>query len=367
MIKLTQTFCHTLSITRLTHYICDVMKSIIIYSILFLSMVNYAFGQDWHSVQHASTNVVVEFPKVPKLAEEKLYTKNGITKKTVYSTNFNNIEMVYHIEKLVNNEKKTIKSTVDRLIENTVVVLKGTTPKVIKKKDKGITYNYIETPLISGELVRSVVFVYNNYAYQLYTKGIITDVFNADGHRFLNSWNLENSATEQTKEKKKSKTAKIVEEFETEDSLIVWESYQLSEQLEVQLPGVPFKQTTVVEGGAINSVIESYAYNAPKANLNFVITIQPYSNEQGQLTNASIYSYYLERIKKKKQFKLVKEEAVERPHEGIEYVFSKGIQFYRLKLIRVNNVMYQFLIKGKRKSIYNEESAQFFNHINIIN
>lgn len=354
-------------ITHLTHYICSEMKSIFIYIVLLLGSVNFGFSQDWLPVKHPSTEVEVQFPKVPKLEKQQVFTKDGITNRSTYSTEYNNIIMVFQAETLVNSNKKTIKNAIDRIIEQTTVQLKGNDPKILKKKKDGLTYYYIEIPLITGELARSTVFTFDKYLYQIYAKGIITDVFSQDGNTFLNSWMLPNAIGEESFE---TTTDNFSEEKGTEAQTTTsneWLKYDLTNRLAVELPGNPFKKTTVLDNGSDDIVIDSYAFNEPKQSLNYVVTIRPYSIDQGQLTNASIYGYYLDQIIKNKHYKLISEEPVERPHEGVEYVFSKGIQFYRLKLIRVNNVMYQFLIKGKRKSIYNENSEYFFNNINITN
>jgi hypothetical protein len=325
-----------------------------------------SFTQDWVTVTNPNTEVQVSMPKVPKLEIEQLFTADGIVDRTTFSTIYENVTMVFQAETLPGSDKKSQKNAIDRMIENTTIFLKGSNPKSIRMKIDGIHYTYVETPLITGEMLRSHVFVHENFVYQVYVKGVITDVFGDNANLFLNSWSMNSILKEISDaiDMDEQDTTQVALPF---ISALDWNTYSIEPGLQFMLPGSPVKKTTIVENGLNDIEVNAIAYVNPEHKINYSVTIRPFTRDQGQLTNATIYSYYLERIRVNKKLKLVNKIDVDFPQEGKEYVFSKGIQFYRLKMIRANDTMYQFCIKGKRKSIYNQESEYFFNHISITN
>jgi hypothetical protein len=340
------------------------MKSFFLF-LIFCCLATMSFAQDWVTVTNPDTDVQVSMPKVPKLEKEQVFTADGMVERTTFSTVYEKVTMVFQAETLPGSNKSSGKNAIQRMIENTTIFLKGSNPKSIRMKKDGIQYAYVEAPLITGEMMRSQVFVYENYVYQVYVKGVITDVFGDNANLFLNSWSMNQILKEITNAIESEDTTSAVSVPFV--SALDWNVYTIEPALQVALPGNPVKKTTVVENGLNDIVVNAISYVNPEYRINYSVTIRPFTIDQGQLTNSTIYGYYLERIRVNKKLKLVNHAEIDFPEEGREYVFSKGIQFYRLKLIRANDVMYQFCIKGKRKSIFNEESEHFFNNISISN
>ncbi len=356
----------TLNASHRTSYICDTMKWTLIYIILAMFTCSTAFSQNenWEEVKDNQTGISIKMPQTPSFNQENRLTVNGVVTKEIYTTTHKDIELVFEIQAVIGDDKKANVQAINNALKLVAIQNQGTQRKKQSFKKDGFLYNYSETPLMSGNLIRSIVFVYQKKLIHIYVKGNIIDVFDIDANYYLESWNIPNvTVLEENKKEKKDKTNKK----NKEENIVVrktdfdWEVIQFGDKIEVEFPGNPFKKQTFINRSRSEILIAAYSYTSIQDRLVYVATKRKYSNDEGQLSDEALYDYMTERMVANKKIKKPKEIESE---AGRQYISTKFFKASRLKLIRINNIMYQFLVIGKRKNIYSDEVEYFFNQTN---
>ncbi|MEZ5009745.1 MAG: hypothetical protein R2753_16475 [Chitinophagales bacterium] len=331
------------------------MKLIFLH-ILVVCQLSIAFAQNevWVPVKDMISGVAVKMPQLPKYEQEELFTADGSIVKEIFSTEHNGVKLYFEVQPILSDAKKAHDEAINKAFKLIAIQNQGTPGKKQKLKKDDFTYHYVETPLVTGKLIRSVAFVYNERLIHIYMKGSIDAIFDIDANYYLASWSLPN-IVETSVVETKTEAVEIDEEVLEQ---LNWISVELGDGISTKFPGKPFKKESFIERGKSDLLVTSFAYTALEDRLNYVATKRVYNSDEGQLTDDALFAFLTDRVVANKHLKKLK--TIE-TNNGKQYVFSKGIRFYRLHLIRVDDTLYQFLVKGKRKSIYSPKADYFFN------
>ncbi|MEZ5003074.1 MAG: hypothetical protein R2730_08545 [Chitinophagales bacterium] len=341
-----------------TTYICATMRLFLLYILIFCQL-SFSSAQNdvWVNVKDLTSGVAVKMPQLPKYDQEELFSEDGTIIKEIFSTRHNEVDMYFEIQPISGEGKKVQEEAINKAFQLIAIQNQGNPGKKQKLKKNGFPYQYIEIPLVTGKLIRSVAFVYNNRLFHIYMKGSINTVFDIDANFYLASWSLpqlvETTATDTNTE--------ITSEENDLPIQLNWFSVPIDDQIFVEFPGKPFKKENFIEKGKNDIRITTYTYTDLDNRLNYVATKRTYNNDEGQLTDEALFTFLTDRVVAGKNLKKLNTLPSE---NGQQYIFSKGIRFYRLKLLRVEDTLYQFLVKGKRKSIYSPQVEYFFEHTN---
>ncbi len=342
------------------------MKAIFLL-IFFLSPLLSLMAQDeeWLSVTDIESDVSVLMPEMPKYEKAEDYFDEHLFSIDVFVLKMNNLDLHFETQSLNSFEKKAVKKTKERVIQLTAIRNNGKPGnKQVLSKD-GSNYTYTEISLAGGGFIRSVLFDYNQRVIHVYVKGAKSNVFGIDANQFLGSWTLpEMKAPVKIDENSMSEEIEHVEIEEANN----WFNIKIDQEIEVMFPDKPYKKTTIVQKNNNDVPITAYAYADKNGNHNYVVTQRKFGADEGQLKDEALYSYVLDQLIEQKKMKLIKDDCFELDGlQGKTFILSNRTKFFKLQLLRIDDSIYQFMLKGKRKSVHDADSDLFFNNISILN
>jgi len=199
--------------------------------------------------------------------------------------------------------------------------------------------------------------------------GTLSKVFSIDANYYLLSWNVGSSSAEERDgpdvTDSDSDITSLYDDIELPDN---WIKVALDQYISASFPAAPFKKTTLVDFGTKEILVEAWSRHSDISRLNYVITKRVFGPDEGQLDDEELYEYYLEKLVSLKKLKSIDEGVVRRQGlECDEYVLAKGIRFYKLQMFRIDNAIYQVLVKGGRKNIHQPEADRFLGGIKLLN
>jgi len=291
--------------------------------------------------------------------------------KNIYSYKENGVAFYFEAIPLSERdlEGKNISKKISRAVELLSLYHNGKVRKKEKLSKDGVDYVYIEVVLESGKKIRNVLFAERSKLVHLYAIGEVADVFGMDANYFLRSWKL-------------GEKAPIVNQDETQEVISVeeiynspettfpdtWKRISIDKNIVAAFPATPFRRTTVVEFGTRDITIDAWSRHSDSYNLNFVITKRVYGSDEGQLSDDELYEYIIQQIVDIKGLKRIDRGSMKRPGlDCSEYVLAKGLKFYKIQLFRIDQTIYQVLVKGGRKNINKAEADRFLGGIKRVN
>lgn len=316
--------------------------------------------EDWLKVKNSTTGVSVSFPKAPAYSNEQILFDNVLIQREVYDATNQNVHFFFVVQDITGESNKALKHNSKMAFDFIAGEHQGDAKKSKLLQENGLPQYYIEIPLASGDLIRAIAFKHYKSLILVYIKGSISDVYNDNSNQFLDSWKTPNvvavNSTETTEKVKKRKEKTPVEtptwEYERN-----WIKVAIDEQINLEFPNKPFMQKTIVEKGSNDFQITAFSYTDLNTNLQYIVTKRTYAAHENGLSDSALIDYVEDRIIAKKKLKLIHSNESD---EGREMLFSHGLKYYRLKLLKHNNTLYQMLVKGKRKSIKNADANYFF-------
>ena len=149
---------------------------------------NYCYAQlaNWLPVGDIATGVQVKMPYSPTYENQDVLDGQRLVSLDIFFTNYKNVKLYFESQPVNTSAKKAIQNSIQLIaLQN-----QGNPGKRQTLKKFGQQYYYIETPLASGELIRSVLFVYELRLFHIYAKGSISDVYDDEANIYLNSWTI---------------------------------------------------------------------------------------------------------------------------------------------------------------------------------
>lgn len=336
---------------------------IVLFSFSFMCLM--AQEEEWIQVPHIPSAITVEMPDLPDYENSKYYADEVAVPAETYSFKMDRATLYFELTALKDDSRKGFKQAMEGRVDYLAAYDHGQPgkPQTLSRED--IQYRYVETPLSTGKVVRSVFFQHQGYLVHVYVKGERGTVYGISANYFLGSWKPDPNHIRET-------STEVELDIETEanedspsglpEQRDEWVSVTIDDALTIEFPEKPFKRKTVNLLQLHSDEVTSYACYANEYRMNYVVTTQPFEGDgPSDARTSSSFTYVIDRILEENRFKMIEERTVNSNGlERKEYILAKGIRFYRLQLLQVDDVLYQCLVKGKRCSINKPESRYFF-------
>jgi hypothetical protein len=343
------------------------MKRLAVFLAVFIPGI-LLMGQEesWMEVTAVGTRVSVSMPSLPKYEKKSFYYEQQPLVKEVYSLAYRSMDMFFEHQPQEDESKKAVSRAMKKVTDLLAIRYKGKPVKTASLSREGVDYRYVEIELSNGDITRSVQFAESGRLYHIFTRGSKAMSYGLDANEFLQSWKIGEQPAQFTDaagiEEDAVQAGDLPDANDAGSPLPpTWQEVKIDDAVTAYFPEKPFRRNTVIEMGRRDIIVTAFSRHADSHALNFVVTRREFGPDEGQLSDDDLYNYMIGQAVKLNRLKLNSSTAARMAGtDCTEYILSKGIRFYKLRIFRIGETVYQAMVKGKRKNINEEVAARFF-------
>lgn len=308
----------------------------------------------WTKIPLKFVYATVLFPNQTSLEKKDIYTEKGLQSLYYLKNDFQQNDMVLSVSMRQVNSKEMKKALQEEI--NRLAVQNGGYPNTYKEKDKAnLSYEYVLIFTSDQKSIVSRIYYLDEHLIIL-TASYKDKNYQPTADYFLNS--LAYNTKQTTENKEKNKPNQLANNKP-------WFGFKTT-KFEAKFPVEPNQKTVVVnrENGTSYTVSNFY-HQDEKQQLSYLISERNYDYKL-DFDADSLFKLAFNTILAKNTGKIqtdLKLTSYKFPTK--EYVFVSRKAYYRLRYIFANNTLYQVMLVGNKKQVFDLKNETFFSSFQV--